>query len=79
MPELAALLNETRHTDETIGIVNRLYARDFELLGENAVRARTDTRKNTRECVPRAVRSDEALSFFSLSRARSLSLSVSLC
>ena len=38
--DACALLSETRHTPATIRIVDRLYARDFELLGYQKINAR---------------------------------------
>ena len=38
--DACALLAETRHTPATIRIVDRLYARDFELLGYQKINAR---------------------------------------
>ena len=38
--QACALLAETRHTPATIRIVDRLYARDFELLGYQKINAR---------------------------------------
>ena len=49
--DACALLAETRHTPATIRIVDRLYARDFELLGYQKVNARM-----MRLCAQRAAR-----------------------
>ena len=49
--DACALLTATRHTPATIRIVDRLYARDFELLGYQKVNARM-----MRLCAQRAAR-----------------------